>query len=916
MARALAPVAMTLHGGVSLLVLCGGVACSGGPAQQGESGNVEQVTPALGSYAGPAVATQHNDPARSGQNLMESGTAGAPLTHAVVGGANFGKVYTKTVRGSLYAQPLYVPNVGGLPGVSGVRNVVYVATMHNVVYALDADDPTRNPYWTRSLGPSIALPDPEFIGFLPGEDYRDIWGEVGILSTPVIDTASGVMFAVATTKNTATSAYRHDLFKMRISDGALLASTQVTSGASDFSKRHSQRTSLLLQGGAVFVGFASYADQEPYAGHVFAFNASTMQQIQMFRTTPLQMGGVWMAGEGLTGDGTSVYFVTGNGEQAYNSQNPLDPNGLKLGQSVVQMKLNGTAVGSTFTVQSWFSPSNYWTLSLTDSDVGSAGVTLVPGTNRLVAGGKEGVVYLLERGALGYLTSNDAIPQRFRIRTPPPDCDAWADSYASSDCNHIHGSPVFFRDDTNTLRMYIWAENDVIRGFRFNDTAQRFECGGLATCDDSLILKPPPPTAGQVDGAGIYGMPGGMLSVSASGNTNGIIWATHAANVAHTVSDTKDVEENAAASTVDGVVVAYNAKNLTELWNSEKNRTRDDLGAFVKFSMPTPVGGQVFVPTNAGISNKVIVTTAATSDRGPAIATLGTGASSNLVYAFKTKPTSGSSGALKVLNSTASDGMTFSAVTNLPSYVTNYEPAMVGDGARVYLAWTNSADSRVKVISSVNANFSSPTTINLPTSETSDAGPALAFGNNRVFLAWKEPVLGLLRIMSATAGGTTFGSKVSTLEWANATPSLYYSGGKLYLAWRDIDNYLNVMYSTDNGATFSTSTMTTYSNTTIGSGPSLVGLPTSTPTGAVTDLYMMYSNDDAIFNESLLVATAENSVTTAFGYAHRMWNIETPAKPATTVWNGKAYVAYTDYNCHVWVGRWSPGELVAYGKIQ
>src|SRR5713101_5985948 len=96
------------------------------------------------------VLTQHGDNARTGANLVE--TALTPDTVAAPG--RFGKLFELQVEGNVYAQPLYVPNVA-FPGV-GQRNAVYVATMHNVVYAFDADAPQASgAIWSKNLGPFV-----------------------------------------------------------------------------------------------------------------------------------------------------------------------------------------------------------------------------------------------------------------------------------------------------------------------------------------------------------------------------------------------------------------------------------------------------------------------------------------------------------------------------------------------------------------------------------------------------------------------------------------------------------------------------------------------------------------------------------------------------------------------------------------
>lgn len=130
------------------------------------------------------VVTQHNDNWRSGAYLHET-----QLTPQNVKD-NFGELYHRTVEGDIYAQPLYVR---GVQTPNGPKNLVYVATSQNWVYAFDADD-------TNQASPGIVWP-PRKLGrarILTKDDIcAETIGSVGITSTPVIDVTTQTMYVVA-----------------------------------------------------------------------------------------------------------------------------------------------------------------------------------------------------------------------------------------------------------------------------------------------------------------------------------------------------------------------------------------------------------------------------------------------------------------------------------------------------------------------------------------------------------------------------------------------------------------------------------------------------------------------------------------------------------------------------------------------
>jgi hypothetical protein len=523
---------------------------------------------ALLAAASPAVAqvnilSQHNDNNRSGANLSET-----ILTTSNVNVNSFGKLYSYSVSGDVFAQPLYVSSLS-IQG--GTHNVLYVATMNDVVYAFDAD--SNSQLWSKTLPVSPEKPVP--ITGIVGSNTLNIHNNVGIEGTPVIDLGTNTMYLVARTINGST--YYQRLHALDILTGAekfggpvtISASVSGTGNGSSGGtlafdpKMENQRPGLALANGEVIITWAGHEDKNPWHGWVIAYNAATLAQVGHFCVTPDAFGGgIWNAGQAPAVDASgNVYVMTGNGD--YN------PSSGDYGDSFLKFSTN-----SGLTLADWFTPDNAGSGSNTgdnptnedahDLDLGSAGAMLVPGTTDVFGGGKLGVLYLVDTNNMGHEVSGDTqIIQNFQGVKVNSTCGY----------NHIHGAPVYWNGAKNGPTIYVWGEND-------SGKAYKLVSGTFQTTASSHTAATSPTTG--------CGMPGGILSLSANGNATGtgIVWAS-------TVNTGNAVHNN-----VNSILRALNADDLSsELWNSNMNSSRDSSGTLAKYVPPTIANGKVYMPT-------------------------------------------------------------------------------------------------------------------------------------------------------------------------------------------------------------------------------------------------------------------------------------------------------------------------------
>jgi hypothetical protein len=513
------------------------------------------------AQAGVAVLTFHNDSGRTGANLKE--TVLAPTN---VNADTFGKLFTYSLDGDVYTQPLYVPK---LPIRGALHDVVFVATEHNSVYALDADTnggPSSGILWHVNLGPPVATPNPDFGNRYGG--FTEISPEVGITGTPVIDMANETIYLEAFTHEG--SNYIHRLHALNILNGAERPYSPVVvkasypgigagsvNGVINFlATNELQRCALTLAGGVLYVPYCGIGDTDPYHGWILGLNPTTLKVIpsRTFVTTPNTTvedfgthageSGIWMGGSGLAVDVTGNLFLsTGNG--AFNAYN--GSGGTDYGDSFLKL-----SPSKNMSVLDYFTPYNPDYLWTNDLDIGSGGVMLLPDQpgpvkHLMVGGGKNGNVYVINRDQFtagnnhcNFGATNDAVLQTIQLNGGSFD------------------TPAYWNGT-----VYFTASKDVTAAFPV--------ANGMFAENPASV------------GSRSYPFPGATASISANGARNGILWLVVRANPA--------------------ILVADDATDVSkELYNSDQAGARDQLPEGTKFSVPTVADGKVFVAGQSALS--------------------------------------------------------------------------------------------------------------------------------------------------------------------------------------------------------------------------------------------------------------------------------------------------------------------------
>ncbi len=495
------------------------------------------------------VVTQHNDNTRSGLNANET-----VLTPGNVNASTFGIIATLPVDGLVAAQPLFVSNVN-IPG-QGLRNIVYVVTLHDSVYAFDADTANGgSPLWqVNFLNPAAGITSEPAVDL--GCTSTTAFQEMGILGTPTIDVASQTIYVVAKTKENGS--YHFRIHSLDLATGMEKAGGPVDINATvtgklgmlllnGSAKNMLARPGLLLSQGIVYVAFGSNGcDGQNTRGWIVAYDATTLLQLGVYNDTPdttAARGNIWQSGSGLASDDAgNIFFSTANGGFDANT------GGNDYGSSIMRIGWNGNGV---LAARDYFTPYNVNYLNSTDLDVGSAGVLMLPDQpgahpHLLVGSGKEGSVYVLDRDNMGQFnpTDNSQIVQfiPFDGNVVPPT----SHTPPGSQVGRMFSTPAYWNNF-----VYLTGQNQGLTQF----SMQNGQMVLLNRNNSTMCCAHTP-------------------SISANGNSNGVLWIPNGNGF-----------------------VAFDASDasLPALYNNSK------MGVLAHFNTPTIANGKVFVGANLNL---------------------------------------------------------------------------------------------------------------------------------------------------------------------------------------------------------------------------------------------------------------------------------------------------------------------------
>ena len=218
---------------------------------------------------------------------------------------------------------------------------------------------------------------------------------LGITGTPVIDPATGALYLDAMVERGGTPA--HLVFGLSLTDGKVrpgwpldVQSALRRHGIAFIPREQNQRAALALRHGRIYVAYGgNWGDCGRYHGIVLGVDVAAPHATVAWSTRALK-GGIWAPG-GIAVDDGSVFFTTGNTQGAQNWSD---------GEAVFRLAPD---LARSANRHDFFTPRNWKQLDDEDLDMSGVSPLLfdVDGAARVLALGKDGKAYLLNRDDLG-----------------------------------------------------------------------------------------------------------------------------------------------------------------------------------------------------------------------------------------------------------------------------------------------------------------------------------------------------------------------------------------------------------------------------------------------------------------------------------------------------------------------------------
>lgn len=402
------------------------------------------------------------------------------------------------------------------------------------------------------------------------------------------------------------------------------------------SAHRKQRAALLLVNGTVFIAFGSIAETAANArGWVIAADTASFKVTAAWTTTSRGSGGgIWHSGGGPAADANGfIYVITGNG----------DFDGVTdFAESIVKLQYKPPAGGQAGSLAAvdWWTP---WTddgrtgsnpegedelgleplptnfrrdLQLVrahgmhamsmgsawgDQDFGSGGPVLAPAAQAVLAAGKDGILYTANLQNMGKTQPANLAPgatennfARLRVLpifytyfpgyqlSPTPTDPAQLNVWEDQRTHHLHGNLVLWNSAAHGWVHFCWGENGNLRAWALSNAG----ASTYLACSAEVSSPESPVPLG--------GMPGGMISLSANGNSGGIVWAS---------VPYQDANMQLSA----GRFLAYDAEqfgkyadgsgSIVPLWDSQQWNWQFTHN---KFNRPVVWNGRVLLPTYDG----------------------------------------------------------------------------------------------------------------------------------------------------------------------------------------------------------------------------------------------------------------------------------------------------------------------------